>query len=420
MDFLHYLRTLRRRWRLILACMLIGIALGWAAGFVIKSTSQGPQSWYVATHTLGSSDTNRANIDQLAILVTTGEVPNRVADRLGGSGAILANQVKGKSVPQAGILQITAVGNDPQRTAQLADTFAEELVRYQTELPDKNKAQQVETLKGRQDDEKAKYDAAFARAKDTSDPAERDKWTQVKDQAITNFNRLQGQIEELEASDQKSPTLSTLSTAEAVPASALDAQNALSDTPDQKKGGNRNGGQGGQATETDPNSQFAVQGGRTITAPMRIGLGAAAGLLFGIILVLIIDRLDPRLRSKPDAEAAFGYPVLAFVPEFTKRQRSTMGVVSYENPRSRVAEAYRSLRSALLFSDVGRASEVTPSGLNDGGALYDPTTSVRSANGNGADDANGHDPHETPPERNGFVIMVASPGPAEGKTSTLR
>ncbi|MBI2706468.1 MAG: hypothetical protein HYX32_14440 [Actinobacteria bacterium] len=419
MDLLHYLRTLRRRWRLVVTCALLGVAIGWAAGLFIQAQPANANQWYVATHTLGSSDSSRANMDQLAILVNTGEVPNRVADRLGGSGALLANQVRGKSVPQAGILQVVAAGTDPKRTVQLADTFAEELTRYQTELPDKQKQQQVQTLKDRQAEEQAKYGAAFARAKESSDPAERDKWTQVKDQNIANYNKLQEQIDQIQATNGNQPTLATLSTAEAVPASSLDAQNAISATPTPtgKKG---NSGAGGDQQSTDP----SASGGRSLTTPMRIGLGGVAGLLFGIILVLIIERLDPRLRSKEDAEAAFGYPVLAFVPEFTKRQRATMGVVSYENPRSRVAEAYRSLRSALLFSDVGRASDVTPSGLHDGGALHDPAE-VQSGNGNGRepvaagpDESNGH-AAPAPPPRDGFVIMVASPGPAEGKTTTV-
>ena len=44
---------------------------------------------------------------------------------------------------------------------------------------------------------------------------------------------------------------------------------------------------------------------------MRSFVGAAIGLLLGLALVIVLDRVDPRIRTKLEAEEAFGWPVIA-------------------------------------------------------------------------------------------------------------
>ena len=46
----------------------------------------------------------------------------------------------------------------------------------------------------------------------------------------------------------------------------------------------------------------------------RVLLAALFGLLLGILLALVLERFDTRLRSTERAEEAFGMPVLAEVP----------------------------------------------------------------------------------------------------------
>jgi Mrp family chromosome partitioning ATPase/capsular polysaccharide biosynthesis protein len=407
MNLLHYLRTLRRRWKLLVVLTLVGTAVGVAFGVLQPSQARSDESRYIAKHTL-SADPSRSNLEQLAILVNTGEVPNRVAERIGGSPGSLSTEVRGRAIPQASLLQITAVSADPQRAVQLADTFAEELMRFELEIPDSKKQQQIETLRRGQEEARAAYADALEAAKQAQSEEELERVTKAKNDAIRRFDEIQAQIDKVDTSSPKQPSLSSLSTAEAVPASQQQAREALAE-PAQRA-----------ARDSDTTTAApATSGGRALGTPLLAVVGGVAGLLMGVVLVLVIDRLDPRIRTKVDAEEAFGWPVIAYIPLFSKSQRSNAEVESYLHPRSRVAEAYRSLRSALLFSDIGRAIDPKPGAMTGAPAsLADPSTFDDRPNGSGT----GHDRElgDTPGgAARALTIMITSPGPAEGKTTTV-
>jgi capsular exopolysaccharide synthesis family protein len=103
-------------------------------------------------------------------------------------------------------------------------------------------------------------------------------------------------------------------------------------------------------------------------------LAAVLGVLLGVGLALLIERLDDAIYTKEDAEEAAGVPVLAMVPLLPGwRPKDGAYLVSREDPKSPVSESYRSLRTALQFT------------AHDGGFT---------------------------------TILVTSPSSAEGKTST--
>ncbi len=81
----------------------------------------------------------------------------------------------------------------------------------------------------------------------------------------------------------------------------------------------------------------------SLTAPksraVRTLLGALIGLLAGIVLALVLERFDTRIRSARAAEEAFGLPVLAEVPSISRRRRKKVVTVSY--PYSTAADAFR-------------------------------------------------------------------------------
>src|SRR5713101_8628267 len=92
MDLLGYFRVLRRRWVLILALTVVGGALGVGSTAFDSGTSGKTRSSYKATNTLvldtttqqsGGFQSTFANLDQIAILTTTGDVPGLVAKKLG-------------------------------------------------------------------------------------------------------------------------------------------------------------------------------------------------------------------------------------------------------------------------------------------------------------------------------------------------
>ena len=74
-------------------------------------------------------------------------------------------------------------------------------------------------------------------------------------------------------------------------------------------------------------------------------------LILGIALVIGLDALDNRVRTKKDAEAIFGLPVAGEIPAQLPDPRRAPRV-TYLDPLSPTAEAYRLLRTDILFTQV--------------------------------------------------------------------
>ena len=76
---------------------------------------------------------------------------------------------------------------------------------------------------------------------------------------------------------------------------------------------------------------------------LNITLGAVAGLLLGVGLAFFIEYLDTSVKTIDDVEQALGAPVLGVIPQ-------NVSNLLKEGPESPHAEAYRVLRTNLLFS----------------------------------------------------------------------
>lgn len=95
-----------------------------------------PCGVWIAVHTLFDSAVNtpdrnaRLSItaEQAAFLAKFGDVPDRVAEAIGGDPADLAARVVAKSNPNLGTIEITVWADNPGEARQLADSFAEALL----------------------------------------------------------------------------------------------------------------------------------------------------------------------------------------------------------------------------------------------------------------------------------------------------
>ena len=76
---------------------------------------------------------------------------------------------------------------------------------------------------------------------------------------------------------------------------------------------------------------------------LNITLGIIIGLVVGVGLAFFIEYLDTSVKTIDDVERALGSPVLGVIPQ-------NVGVLLYEGAESPHAEAYRVLRTNLLFS----------------------------------------------------------------------
>jgi polysaccharide biosynthesis transport protein len=77
--------------------------------------------------------------------------------------------------------------------------------------------------------------------------------------------------------------------------------------------------------------------------PVNIGLGIVFGLIMGIGLAFFIEYLDTSVKTIDDVERIFQAPVLGVIPQ-------NIGYLLEEGPDSKNAEAYRVLRTNLMFT----------------------------------------------------------------------
>jgi len=92
---------------------------------------------------------------------------------------------------------------------------------------------------------------------------------------------------------------------------------------------------------TDPAQpgEFPVKPNKTL----NIVLGVVIGLIMGVSLAFFIEYLDTSVKTIEEVERAFQSPVLGVVPQ-------NVGYLLDEGPESQHAEAYRVLRTNILFS----------------------------------------------------------------------
>jgi polysaccharide biosynthesis transport protein len=84
-------------------------------------------------------------------------------------------------------------------------------------------------------------------------------------------------------------------------------------------------------------------------------LGLALGLLIGVGIAFLREMLSDELRGRADFEDHAGVPVLAVIPKVASwRRKSEAKLVTLDQPKSVVSEAYRTLRTSILFSAMQR------------------------------------------------------------------
>jgi Mrp family chromosome partitioning ATPase/capsular polysaccharide biosynthesis protein len=389
MDVVAYLRILRRHWRMIALAVLIGGLLGAGTSVVQKTTSSATGGrFYKATHTLfldGSQYSNYRpvfnNVDQMAVLATTGDVPQRVADTIGGEPKDLVTHIFISTNSTLSTIDITGTDRDSKQAALLADTFASELV---DSIKDKEQARRDqtrdETLKRLNElrDQIATLDAQLA-----ARPPDLSLITAQRNSLVNNYSQVFERFQGLANAPDQGNNLSTLQNAESEPIAKTEYNARITAG---QLGNNRvraDSFQSGTATGTNSLGQptSSTSSSTRFDGPVARGLlGALLGLLVGVGLALVADRIDRRVRVREEFEGAYGMPVLAEIPTLKVSEQRSFEVVARATPFSRAAEAYRAVRSSLLFQ-----RPLPPGGQPNGKAL---------------------------------TVMVASAGPKEGKSTT--
>ena len=112
-----------------------------------------------------------------------------------------------------------------------------------------------------------------------------------------------------------------------------------------------------------------------------ITYSAVVGLLLGLALAFALDKLDDSVKSPDELRDQLELPMLGLIPAIRAERKSRRAadaavgrLITHADPRSPVAEAYRSMRTNLAFARAQQSPQ---------------------------------------------AIVVASPGPADGKSTTV-
>ena len=387
MEPVEYARLIRRRWRVVAACCLVSAVAVWVVT-PANPAEQAPE--YIAEHTIirdAAPGTAPQALATFGLHMRTGEVPKRVAKRIGftGSPVLLARKLTTKIDDQLGTVTVRATAAGRTAASDLANAFAEETVTFLAEQAQRAQQKANADLIERLNQHQASISdldkqIAAARASDRSP----DLIVAQRDAVIRQYSA-DFELQQKQAS-QPPPAAGFLTLEPATPELA------------RPKG-----------------AGFGVPTSR----PARAAGAALLGLVLGVIAVLVVERVDPRINLRGAAERAFQLPVLTEVPFASRLQ--PFEVLTVTAPASGVAEAYRALRAALLLMPatvlgarrLGRRSRpnAPSSGPVPVPSILGPTGTPPTRVTNGA--------NATPDDAEPQVILVASAAPSEGKTATV-
>jgi capsular exopolysaccharide synthesis family protein len=382
----YYAAVIRRRWLWIVLGLLVGLAAGFASTLLIKE-ERDPNQYFKATNTLVVNGAGAAqsgtNLSQLAFMTQSAEVVEKLAGQLGISAQAVNDQLSANARSDVLAIDVTAISTNPNQAANLADAAAAELTTMMSNQAQDEFTRQRDDIIAQLDELKAKRTELEAVI--NLNPENADLQRAEMDSVINQYRLVYEQLQQLSSSGGPVGGLSTLQSATPVQINANAYAARLSD--------NRNArGALGGSTPTTVRADIAetdLSVGPPVSKSMRIVIGGAAGLVMGLAMAFLVEAWDDRVRKREKVESLTGLPVIAEVPRLPKDAREN-DIVVVDAPRSRAAERYRSVRTAVLFA-LHEHLGVGPKGTEPG-IKWSGTRAP--------------------------VLMVTSPNPSEGKTTT--
>lgn len=419
MEPLAYVRAFRQWWWLCAACVLVAAGAAYVTAPTADSVQQRveQETRYEATHILyrdAASGGSSMGLETLQLLVTTGDVPKRLAERLDWDDdpAKLVNEFTLDIDSQLGTVQVSTVKENPAKAERWADAYAEEIKGFLARWHEQRHIEQITRVRQRRNEVKEHIRVLNAHIHNAGgeDAGGEAALLVAKRDALSNrYRSLVEQVEDLGDVDDGAadPGLMTIQEASALAAGST--------------------GDAGDAALTVPASRQS-----------RVATASAVGLVVGVGLVLLTDRLDTRVRTRRAAEQAFGLPVIAEIPRFGRWSARRREVLTATRPATPVAEGFRMLRLSLQLMGWRHAVGVGPVGAQDGANGNGNGHRVSVGNGHVSSVGNGHAPdgngksveHE-PPEAPGQmaaapgdrnsaqVVLVTSTAFGDGKTTTV-
>lgn len=378
MEPASYLKVIQRRWVVIAVFTVLAAAAGWlttpddpppvrpikefqAAATLLSSPAAGGPNTVPTVGTVGT----------LAFLSTTGEVPRRVARKIGyeGEPAVLATQVRAIADEKLHTIKFTSSGPDGPQVASLTNSFATELMAFLEERAIVIRQQQVTDALARMEALQAGVLQRDAQIATGGAGTTVDLLKAERDALIRQYSLAYDRLTQVQALPPPTSGLTLFEEATPIPIF--------------------------KSTAFRPPSSHV---GRTV-------IGVIVGVIVGMGIAFAIERLNGLLYTKEVTEDAFGLPVVAEIPlaRHARGEHFSLDVVT--KPSSQEAEAFRRLRASITLMRVLRPLPTEQ--LNGNGHHPDAVTGQPLAFVGGAPGVALESPG---------VILISSAGPGEGKT----
>jgi succinoglycan biosynthesis transport protein ExoP len=349
-DIRHYAEVLWRRKLIIIVVTAVACALAVAMSLrqpnLYRSSAAILLQGSEAERRLGASDEPASfayNRVETEIGVIESElVREAVAEELGYEPGVSVG-----AVGDTDIVQISATSREPQRAAEIANTYAQVYVEWR-------RTRTVNDLLAAQQTVQAELDVLEDQIAELEAPIEELETDLFVSQDLEEREVIRDQIAAVE--EQISVEREALQSQIALyrqELSSLQVSQRIT----------RTGGVQIVSNGSVPSDPFAPQ-------PLRNGvLGAVVGLMLGVGAAFLLETLDDRVRSKEQLEAVTGWPTLGLIPVIPKARRGEHDLVTLESPTSPPAEAYRTLRTAVQFMGLEhpiQVIQVTSANSGDG------------------------------------------------------
>jgi succinoglycan biosynthesis transport protein ExoP len=336
MEIGELLQPLRRWWWLLLACTIVA---GVSSFFVV---SQQPPIYVSRTtlmigRMLEDPNPNSSQFYLAQQLASTyADIANREPLReatMQALGIDWLPDYQARALPNSQLIEIAVTDTNPQRAYVIASELAKQLI-------ERGPTSDGETDQGRQDFIATQLDILQGQINNTQDQIE-----ELSSQLI-NLNSAR-QIADTEA--QIATLTSGLNDLRSNYASLLantqqGAFNILSTIDPANL----------PSTPVGPNKMMTVL------------LSAAVGLALATGAAYLLEYLDDTIKSEDDVQKLLGVPVIGYIAQMSKQ--GTMPYIA-DQPRSPIAEAFRTLRTNLEFSGIDKPIKtlvVTSADASDG------------------------------------------------------
>ena len=419
-----------RRWAWLLT---IGVLVGGGIGYVLNiyQTPEYEARAKIlvmepvrnsSTTTSSSLKANKEMADTYLELLFTQPILDATSQKVGAT--LRPNQIRAERVGETGLLEVVIRDTDPERAALMANTLVQVLIEQNEALQTSRFSSSEETLQAQVaeiEQELSNLETQIEQRSEQSIGAQTEEITQQKLELEQQINGLLGEITVLE---QDIDDLTPKAAAGQLPAPLtleqrnlmnekrtllaqkqfqLDlAQDAYTELLNLPAGGDA------VVTSTDlrdieqanlelyrqlystllsnyeavrlarlENTPNVVQVERAApsTIPIQAGppryviMGAVLGLLATGLLAFTLEYMDDTLKTPQDVANVLGLPVVGYVVNEAAMEKSEGVPYVTSNPRSPMAETFRSLRTNLEFTSVDKPLKtilITSPGSGDG------------------------------------------------------